>query len=67
MTASDDERYRIQKLRAILRENHVTPEDARKEDRSGPEAARREEWARRPCWKIKRSRERGISVQGEST
>jgi hypothetical protein len=40
MTASDRERARIEKLASLLRENHVTPQDAR-----------REELAKRPIWK----------------
>ena len=35
-------------LQAMLRENHVTPADARKEARTGPEAARAEEMRRVP-------------------
>jgi hypothetical protein len=54
MTASDRERARLEKLTALLRENHVTPEAARREAKSGPGAARREELAKRPNWKIKK-------------
>lgn len=37
---SEDER---KKLQALLRENHVTPEDAQREARTGKNAAHREE------------------------
>ncbi len=56
MTPSDRERARLEKLAALLRENHVTPEDARKEARCGPQAARREQLAHNPNWKIERNR-----------
>jgi hypothetical protein len=52
MSASDHERRCLKRLEAILRECHVTERDARKEERSGPVWARREEWARRPGWKM---------------
>jgi hypothetical protein len=63
MSASDRERHRLKKLAAILRENHVTPEDARREERSGPLWARREEWARRPGWKITTKRRENVEEQ----
>ena len=55
MTASDRERQRILKLRQMLRENHETLADARKEERTGPAHARAEEMRRRP-WKIFKSK-----------
>lgn len=36
MPALDRERLRLKELAALLRENHVTPEDARREARTGP-------------------------------
>lgn len=48
MTESDRLRETILKLRAMLRELHVTPEAARKEARTGPAEARAEEMRRRP-------------------
>jgi hypothetical protein len=60
VTTSD--RLRLEKLTALQREAGISPDVERKELRTGPAAARREELARRPCWKIKRSRERGISA-----
>jgi hypothetical protein len=50
---SDRERLRLEKLDAILRENGVSVESARREERAGPLAARMEEWRRRP-WKIRK-------------
>lgn len=55
MTASDRERARLEKLEALKAENHITPEDARREDGCGPRSARREELAARPSWKVKHS------------
>lgn len=45
-----------EKLEALRREVGVSPDVEKKELRTGPAAARREELARRPCWKIQRSR-----------
>ncbi len=50
MSESDHHRHRLEKLRQLLIETHVTPEDARKEARSGPREARAEELRRRPGW-----------------
>jgi hypothetical protein len=47
------------KLEALQREAGISPDVEKKELQTGPAAARREELARRPCWKIKRGRERG--------
>lgn len=48
MTVSDRERLRLEKLEAAKRECHITAEDARREEGAGPEAAYREELARKP-------------------
>lgn len=64
MSASDHERKRLEMLAAMLRENHVTRQDARKEARTGPQAAYREELASRPCWKIKTKRRQYVESLG---
>lgn len=46
------DRLRWEKLKSLLRENHVTQEEATKEARTGPMAARSEERARRPGWRM---------------
>lgn len=51
MNASDRERLRLEKLDAILRENGVSVESARREERAGPLAAYREDLLRRKAWK----------------
>jgi hypothetical protein len=48
-----------EKLEALQREAGISPDVERKELRTGPAVARREELARRPCWKIKRGRQPG--------
>ena len=53
MTATDRERERILKLRALLRENGVSVASARREARTGLAHARAEEMRRRPEGKIR--------------
>jgi hypothetical protein len=48
VTASDRERQRLEKLTQLLRETHVTEADARREERTGQQAAYREELGLRP-------------------
>ena len=54
VTSSDRERQRLEKLEAMKAENHIRIEAAQREERSGPAAARREEWARRTAWKVEK-------------
>lgn len=57
---SERERMRLEKLEEILRENGVSVESARREERVGPLAAYREEWRRRP-WKIRKEKKHVLS------
>lgn len=52
MSGSDRERMRLEKLEELKRENGIGEDSARREERSGPYAAYREELRKRVSWRV---------------
>jgi hypothetical protein len=67
-TADEIRHHELQRLRAIRRENRMDIKtargDAQREDRTGPAAARGEEFSKRTMWNVEKLRAESMNFAG---